>query len=115
MSRPGRIGAALGRNNVWMKAKMNRYYLSRWDVGKRSLYVEKEKASKISGQWVVVQCGFLHCGVILSSRFSGGADLPLDRPGVQAIPHHYRSVISGQSSTYRLQTHGEMLFNFTGR
>ena len=39
--------AALGHSNVCMRAKMNRYDLSLWDVGKRSLYVEKRKASKL--------------------------------------------------------------------
>jgi hypothetical protein len=46
----GNVGsklAALGHSNVCMRAKMNRYDLSLWDVGKRSLYVEKEKASKL--------------------------------------------------------------------
>jgi hypothetical protein len=38
--------AALGHSSLCMRAKMNRYDLSLWDVGKRSLYVEKEKASK---------------------------------------------------------------------
>jgi hypothetical protein len=42
-----RKGAAvLGHNDVRMKAKMNRYDLSLWDVGKRSLYGREEKASK---------------------------------------------------------------------
>jgi hypothetical protein len=50
MSQPGRILATLGHNDVCMKAKMNRYYLSLWDVGKPSLYVEKEKASKFRGR-----------------------------------------------------------------
>ena len=39
--------AALGHNHVCMRAKVNRYDLSLWDVGKRSLYVEKRKASKL--------------------------------------------------------------------
>jgi len=54
MGRARRTQAALGHNNVWMKAKMNRYYLRFWDVGKRSLYVEKRKASKISGRLLVI-------------------------------------------------------------
>src|SRR5208337_4165295 len=44
MGRAGRTLAALGRNNVWMKARMNRYYLSLWDVGKRSLYGRETKS-----------------------------------------------------------------------
>ena len=47
MSDEGRTLAALGHSNVCMRAKMNRYDLSLWDVGKRPLYVEKEKASKL--------------------------------------------------------------------
>jgi hypothetical protein len=46
MCRVGSTPATLGHSNVCMRAKMNRYDLSLWDVGKRSLYVEKEKASK---------------------------------------------------------------------
>ena len=47
MGNVGSTLAALGHSNVCMRAKMNRYDLSLWDVGKRSLYVEKEKASKL--------------------------------------------------------------------
>jgi len=43
----GRFPAPLGHNTVCMRTKMNRYDLSLWDVGKRSLYVEKWKASKL--------------------------------------------------------------------
>jgi hypothetical protein len=39
--------AAPGHNTVCMRTKMNRYDLRLWDVGKRSLYVEKRKASKL--------------------------------------------------------------------
>ncbi len=47
MGNVGSTLAALGHSNVCMRTKMNRYDLSLWDVGKRSLYVEKEKASKL--------------------------------------------------------------------
>ena len=46
-SRAERTLAAPGHNTVCMRTKMNRYDLSLWDVGKRSLYVEKWKASKL--------------------------------------------------------------------
>ena len=48
MSGAGKTLAAPGHNYVWMRAKMNRYDLSLWDVGKRSLYVEKRNASKFN-------------------------------------------------------------------
>ncbi len=47
MSSAERTLAASGHSNVCMRAKMNRYDLSLWDVGKRLLYVEKGKASKL--------------------------------------------------------------------
>jgi|GraSoi2013_100cm_1033763.scaffolds.fasta_scaffold434535_2 hypothetical protein len=47
MSSAGRTLAAPGHSTVCMRTKMNRYDLSLWDVGKRSLYVEKWKASKL--------------------------------------------------------------------
>lgn len=43
--------AAPGHSTVCMRTKMNRYDLSFWDVGKRSLYVEKWKASKVPLYW----------------------------------------------------------------
>jgi hypothetical protein len=47
MARARRILPAPGHNTVCMRTKMNRYDLRLWDVGKRSLYVEKRKASKL--------------------------------------------------------------------
>ncbi|MFY9912547.1 MAG: hypothetical protein WCF22_09295 [Candidatus Sulfotelmatobacter sp.] len=46
MSRDEKTLALLGHSYIAMSTKMNRYDLSFWDVGKRSLYVEKQKASK---------------------------------------------------------------------
>ena len=37
---------ALGHSYLCMRTEMNRYNLRLWDVRKRSLYVEKQKASK---------------------------------------------------------------------
>jgi hypothetical protein len=36
--------AAPGHSNFLMRAKMNRYYLSLWDIGKRSLYGRKTES-----------------------------------------------------------------------
>ena len=47
MTSARRTLAAPGHNTVCMRTKMNRYDLRLWDVGKRSLYVEKRKASKL--------------------------------------------------------------------
>jgi hypothetical protein len=47
MSLTGKSLAAPGHSTICMRTKMNRYDLSLWDVGKRSLYVEKRKASKL--------------------------------------------------------------------
>ncbi len=47
MRSAGRTLAASEHSTVCMRTKMNRYDLSLWDVGKRSLYVEKWKASKL--------------------------------------------------------------------
>jgi hypothetical protein len=44
MDGAGRTLAAPGHNNVWMRAKMNRYDLSLWDAGKRSLYGRKTES-----------------------------------------------------------------------
>ncbi len=47
MRRDERTRPALGHSYLRMSTKMNRYDLSLWDVGKRSLYVEKQEASKV--------------------------------------------------------------------
>jgi len=44
MGGAGETVAAPGHNNVWMRTKMNRYDLSLWDVGKRSLYGRETKS-----------------------------------------------------------------------
>jgi hypothetical protein len=44
MSGAGKTLAAPGHNYVWMRAKMNRYDLSLWDLGKRSLYGRKTES-----------------------------------------------------------------------
>ena len=69
MGREESTVATLGHSNVCMRAKMNRYDLSLWDVGKRSLYVEKQKASKFSGQWSVASDQYLSFKLVLSQRF----------------------------------------------
>src|SRR5271166_4092381 len=57
MSGAGRTRPAPGHNNVWMRTKMNRYDLSLWDVGKRSLYGRET----ISVQAATLAGGLLCC------------------------------------------------------
>jgi hypothetical protein len=55
MDGAGRTVAAPGHNNVWMRAKMNRYDLSLWDAGKRSLYgrkTESVQAATLAGGFI---------------------------------------------------------------
>jgi hypothetical protein len=68
MGREESTVATLGHSNVCMRAKMNRYDLSLWDVGKRSLYVEKQKASKFSGQRSMASGQYSSLKLFLSQR-----------------------------------------------
>jgi hypothetical protein len=55
MDGAGRSAAAPGHNNVCMRAKMNRYDLSLWDAGKRSLYgrkTESVQAATLAGGFI---------------------------------------------------------------
>ena len=81
--------AALGHSRLCMRAKMNRYDLSLWDVGKRSLYVEKRKASKPPlvpvasflgvSRPLLNQDGIKWCGVAQSGKFFAVSELRLRR------------------------------------
>jgi hypothetical protein len=79
MDRDGKTPAALGHSFLCMRTKMNRYDLSLWDVGKRSLYVEKQNASKpprstvalfVGLRWLHFhQDGIKRCGVAQVGKF----------------------------------------------
>ncbi len=62
MRRDDRALAAQGHRYLRMSTKMNRYDLGLRDVGKRSLYVEKQKASKLQSPPASV--GAHSCGPI---------------------------------------------------